>query len=138
MLTTESQGPTASVVRITPRSITWSQRRGLESVQTNLFGRTKDDPAAGFCQWMREQQVRQEEQVEEILSSSESKKDPFSSDNSGLEEEDEDLPPTSAHRPVTRSASKKLVSRPKRKAYKSKGSESGSSSRKWSKGQKYE
>ena len=90
----------------------------------------------GFCQWMREQQSGREEQVEEILSSSESKEDSVSSDNSGPEEEDKDLPLASTHRPVTRSMPKKQVSRPKRKAYMSKGSEPGGSSQKRSKGQK--
>ena len=95
-----------------------------------------DDPAVGFRQWMRDQQVRRKEQVEEILSSSESKEDPVSSDSSGSEGEDEDSPPASAHRPVTQSTSNKLVSRPKWKAYKSKGSKPESSSRKRSRGQK--
>ena len=74
--------------------------------------------------------------MEEISSSSESKEDPVSSDSNSLEGEDEDSPPASANRPVTRSTPKKLISRPKRKAYKSKGSGPGSSSRKRSKGQK--
>ena len=71
---------------------------------------------------MREQQAEREEQVEETLSSSKSEEDPISSDSYGLEEEDEDLSPTSAHRPVIWSTPKKPISRPKRKAYKSKGS----------------
>ena len=53
--TTGSQGPTAPVVRITLGSVTRSQRRGTGSVQTNLFGGTRDDPATGFRRWMREQ-----------------------------------------------------------------------------------
>ena len=129
-------GSTAPVVRTIPGSITRSQRRGLGSIQTNLFGGTRDDPAAGFCQLVKEQQVRREEQVEEILSSSESEEDPVPSDNSSSEGESEDSPPASAHRPVSQSTPKKLVSRPKQKAYKSKGSRLGSSSRKLSKGQK--
>ena len=77
---------------------------------------------------MREQQSGREEQVEEILSSSESKEDPVSSNSNGPEEEDEDSPLASAHRLVTRSMPKKRVSRPKRKAYRSKGSGLGGSS----------
>ena len=111
--TIRSQGPTTPIVRTTPGSVTWSQRRGLGSVQTNLFGGTRDDPTAGFCQWVRDQQVKHEEQVEEISSSSESEEDPISSDNSSSEGEDEDSPPALAHRSVTRSMPKKLVSRPK-------------------------
>ena len=60
--------------------------------------------------------------MEEISSSSESKEDPVSSDSSSSEGEDEDSPSASAHRLVTRSTPKKLISRPKQKAYKSKGS----------------
>ena len=56
-----SQGPTTLVVRITPGSVTWSQQRGTRSVQTNLFGRTRDDLAARFRRWMREQQFGREE-----------------------------------------------------------------------------
>ena len=134
--TTGSQGPTALVFRITPGSVTRSQRRGLGSVQINLFGETRDDPAAGFHQWIGEQQVKREKQVEEILSSSKSEEDPVSSDSNGSKEEDKDSPPASAHRLVIRSTPKKLVSRPKRKAYRSKGSGPGGSSRKRSKGQK--
>ena len=74
--------------------------------------------------------------MEEISSSSESEEDPVSSDSSSSEGEDDNSPPASAHRPVTWSMPKKLTSRPKRKAYKSKGSGPGSSSRKRSKGQK--
>ena len=84
---------------------------------------------------MREQWVRREEQVEEISSSSESKEDPVPSDSSSSEGEDKDSPPASAHRLVTRSMPKRSVSRPKWKAYKSKGFGLGSSSRKQSKGQ---
>ena len=81
------------------------------------------------------QQDGQEEQVEEISSSSKSKEDLVLSDDYGSEEEDEDSPLASAHRLVTRSTPKKPISRPKRKAYKSKGSGLGGSSRKQSKGQ---
>ena len=72
--------------------------------------------------------------MEEIFSSSELEEDPVY--NSGSEEEDEDLLPASAHRLVTRSTPKKPVSRPKRKAYRSKGSGPGGSSQKRSKGQR--
>ena len=104
---------------------------------------------------MREQQAQRKEQVEEVWSSFEAEEDPVddseeekeeeeeeedldSSDGYGLgeEEEDEDSPPALAHRPVTRSTPKKPVSRPKRKAYRSKGFGPGGSSRKQSKGQR--
>ena len=97
---------------------------------------------------MKKQQAQRDEQVEEVWSSFEAEEDPVddsdeeeedpgSSDGygSGEEEEDKDSPPVSAHRPVTRSTPKKPVSQPKRKAYKSKGSGPGGSSRKRSKGQ---
>ena len=83
---------------------------------------------------MGEQEVRREERVEEISSSSKSEEDSVSSDCNGSEEEDEDSPPTAAHRLVTQSTPKKLVSRPKRNAYRSKGSRLGGSSWKRSKG----
>ena len=76
--------------------------------------------------------------MEKVWSSSEAEKDPGSSDGYGSEEEeeDEDSPPASAHRPVTRSKPKRPVSRPKRKAYRTKGSGPRGSSRKQSKGQR--
>ena len=126
----------APVVRTTLGFVTRSERRGLESVQTNLFVGIRDDPTAGFRQWIRQQQVRRKEQVEEILSSFESEEDLILSDSNSSEGEDDDSPLASAHRPVIRSRPKKLTSRPKRKAYKSKGSEPGSSSQKRSNGQK--
>ena len=132
---TGSQGPTALVVRTTPGSITRSQRRGPGSVQTNLFGGTRDDPAAGLCQWVKEQQVRHEEQVEKISSSSESEEETVPSDRNSSEGEDEDSPLASTHRLVIWSTPKRPISRPKQKAYKSKGSGLGSSSQKRSKGQ---
>ena len=126
---TGSQRLTDPVVRITPGSVTQSQRRGTRSVQTNLFGGTRKDPSARFRQWMRKSQAQWEEQAEEVWSSSkaeedpvddreEEEEDPGSSDGygSGEEEEDEDSPPASAHRLVTQSTPKKSVSRPKRKA----------------------
>ena len=170
---TGSQGPTDPVVRITPGSITWSQRKRTGSIHANLFGVAPEEPMEGFRRWVRDQIVQRAEPAEEARSSSEGEEDlvgnedkdedgdedkdkddeddeeedkdseeedPGSSDaySSEEEEEDEDLPPASAHRPVTRSTPKKLVSRPKRKAYRTKGSGSGSSSRKWSKGQNSE
>ena len=102
-----------------------------------------------FRRWMREQQAQREEQVEEVWSSFEAVKDPIyssgeeeedpsSSDGYGSEEEqeDEDSPPASVHWPITRSTSKKSVSQPKRKAYRSKGSGLGGSSWKQFKGQR--
>ena len=87
--------------------------------------------------------------MEEVWSSSEAEEDPVDSSGeeeedpgssngygSGEEEEDEDSPLASAHRPMTWSTPKKPVSWPKRKAYKSKGSGLGGSSRKRSKGQR--
>ena len=147
--TTGSRGPMASVVRITAGSVTWSQWRRTGSIQTNLFGGTREDPATRFCRWMKEQMVEEEEQMEEIVSSKEEEEDPV--DNSGKEEEDpgssdgygsdeeeedEDSPPALAHRLVTKSTPKKLISRPKQKAYKTKGSGPGGSSQKQSKGQR--
>ena len=51
---TGSRGPTNPVIRITPGSVTRSQQRQTGSVQTNLFGETLNDLAAGFCRHMRE------------------------------------------------------------------------------------
>ena len=51
---TGSRGPTDPVIRITPGSVPRSQPRRPGSVQTNLFGETPDDPAAGFCRHMRQ------------------------------------------------------------------------------------
>ena len=104
---------------------------------------------------MRRFQAQREEQAEEEWSSFEAKEDPVDDEDneeedeeeeedpgssngygSGEEEEDKDSPSASAHRPVTRSTPKKPVSRPKRKAHRSKGSGPGGSSRKRSKGQR--
>ena len=104
---------------------------------------------------MRESQALREEQEEEVWSSfeveedpvddeddkeedEEEEEDPSSSDGygSGEEEEDKDSPLALVHRPVTRSTPKKPVSRPKRKAHRSKGSGPEGSSWKRSKGQK--
>ena len=113
----------------------------------------------GFRRWVRDQIAQWAEPKEEARSVSEGeedpvgdekededkddeeedeeeKEDPGSSDayDSGEEEEDDDSPPASSHRPVTRSTPKKPISRPKRKAYRTKGSRPGSSSQKWSRG----
>ena len=50
---TGSRGSTDPVIRITPGSVIHSQRR-TGSVQTNLFGGTPEDPAAGFRRHMRQ------------------------------------------------------------------------------------
>ena len=93
-----------------------------------------------------ERWAKQEEAVEEISSSSESKEDPVSDNNSSLEGEykgtmtpsqlDDNLEssPVPTHRPVTCSMPKKPTSRPKRKAYRTKVGEPGSSFRKKPKG----
>ena len=70
----------------------------------------------------------QEEEEEEAEDEDEEEEDPGYG-NSG-DNNDDDSPPASSHRPVTRSTPKKLVSRPKRKAFRNK-SGPGSSSRKW-------
>ena len=49
---TGSRGPTDPVIRFTPGSVARSQRR-TGSVQTNMFGRTSEDPVAGFRCHMR-------------------------------------------------------------------------------------
>ena len=156
---TGSRGPTNLVIQITPGSVTHSQRR-TGSVQTNLFGRTPDDRAAGFCRHMRElaDELRAETGEEPRISgdegnpvtgnsveeeaANEEKEDGDEEDedeeeeedlgygDSGDDNEDDDLPLASSHRPVTRSTPKKKpVSRPKRKAYRNQ-SGLGSSSRK--------
>ena len=51
---TGSRGPTDPVIRISPGSVPHSQPRRAGSVQTNLFGRTPDDPTAGFRRHMRQ------------------------------------------------------------------------------------
>ena len=51
---TGSRGPTNPVIRISPGSVPRSQQKRTGSVQTNLFGGTPDDPAAGFCCHMRQ------------------------------------------------------------------------------------
>ena len=101
---------------------------------------------------MRKSQAQREEQAEEVWSSFEAEEDPVdnseeeeeekeypgSSDGYGSEEEeeDEDSPPASVHRLVTWSTPKKLVSQPKQKAHRSKGSGPGGSSQKRSKEQR--
>ena len=49
-----SRGPTDRVIRISPGSVPRSQPRRAGFVQTNLFGGTPDDPAAGFRRHMRQ------------------------------------------------------------------------------------
>ena len=131
--TTGSRGPTNPVIRITSGFVTRSQQRRIGSVQTNLFGETPDDLAAGFRHRIREMAAELREQAEETRSGSEGEVDPVGEDeddedeeeeeDSGYydsrdDEEDDDSPPASSHRPETRSTPKKKpVSRPKRKAY---------------------
>ena len=109
----------------------------------------------GFRRLIRDQIAQRAEPAEEARSVSEGEEDPVGGEDeedeeedreeeedpgssnaydSGEEEEDKDSPPASAHRSVTRSTLKKLVSRPERKAYRTKGSRLGSSSQKRSKG----
>ena len=150
--TTGSWGPTDPVIRITSGSVTRSQRR-TRSVQTNLFGGTPKDPAAGFHRHMRQlvDELRAEMGEEQRISGDkddpitenpveedaadeeeededeEEEEDPGYGDL-GDDDEDDDSPPTSSHRPVTRSTpKKKLVSRPKRNAYRNKSGPGSSS-----------
>ena len=151
--TTGSQGPTDPVIRITPGSVIRSQQRQTGSVQTNLFGGTPDDPAARFRYRIRQLAAELRKQAEETRSGSEGKDDPAGEDeedkddedeeedekeeedpdstdayDSGDDKEDDDLPPASSHRLVTRSTPKKKpVSRPKRKAYRTQSGPGGSS-----------
>ena len=87
----------------------------------------EDDPVGDDEEDKDEDEEEEDEEEEE---------DPGSNDayDSGDDEEDYDSPLASSHRPVTRSTPKKPVSRPKRKAYRTKGSGPGSSSRKRSRG----
>ena len=153
--TTGSRGPTDPVIRITPGSVTRSWRRRTGSIQANLFGEAQEEPVEGFCQWVQDQIAQRAEPAKEARSVSEGEDDPVGDDeededkddeeedeeeeedpgssdayDSEDDEEDDDSPPASSHKPVTRSTSKKPVSRSKRKAYQTKGSGPGSSSRK--------
>ena len=154
--TTGSLGPTDPVIQITPGSVTWSRQRRTGSVQTNLFGGTPDDPAAGFRHRVRELAAELKEQAEETRSDFEGEDNPVGEDeedkddedeeeeeedpgstnayDSGDDEEDDDSPPASSHKLVTQSTPKKSVSRLKRKAYWTKGSGPRSSSRKRTRG----
>ena len=98
------------------------------------------------CKRAREQRARQEDPIEEVLSSFESEEDAVTLSNNNSEGEyegtttpsqpDDDLessPPATGHRPVTRSMPRKPTSRPKQKAYKTR-TELGSSSKKLSRG----
>ena len=112
----------------------------------------------GFRRWVQGEITRRAEPAEEAQSGSEGEdnlvgedeededkddeeedeedeEDPGSSDtyDSGDEEKDDNSPPASLHRPVTRSTPKKPVSQPKRKAYRTK-SGPGSSSWKQTRG----
>ena len=51
---TGSRGPIDLVIRISLGSVPRSQPRRAGSIQTNLFGGTPDDPAAGFRRHMRQ------------------------------------------------------------------------------------
>ena len=145
---TRSRGPTDPVIWITPDSVTWSQQRRTGSFQTNLFSGTPEDPVAGFRHRVRELAAKLEEQAKETRSGFEAEEDPIGEEDEEEEEEeeedpgssdaydsrededDDDPPLASSHRPVTQSTPKKPVSRLKRKAYRTKGSGPGSSSRK--------
>ena len=156
-----SRGPTDLVIRITPGSVARSRRRRTGSIQANLFGEAQEEPVEGFCRWVQDPIAQRTEPAEEARSVSKGEDDPVGDDeededededdkeenegeeedlgssdayDSGDDEEDNDSPPASSHRPVTRSTPKKPVSRPKRKAYRTKGSGPGSSSRKRSRG----
>ena len=123
----------------------------------NLFGGDPDDSAAGFRHHMRqladelwveigdeddpatENPVEetaaepgagsQEEEEEEAADEDEDEEEEDPGYGNSRDNDDDDSPPASSHRPVTRSTPKKLVSRPKRKAFRNK-SGPGSSSRK--------
>ena len=72
----------------------------------------------------------EEDDADEDDEDEEEEEDPGYGD-SGSDDEDDDSPPTSSHRPVIRSIpKKKLVSRPKRKAYRNQFGPRNSS-RKW-------
>ena len=101
--------------------------------ERRIFG-DKDDPvtrnpveeAAAEVEGEPEAGNQEEEEDED---EDEDKEEDSGYGNSG-DDDDDDSPPTSLHRPVTRSTPKKQpVSRPKRKAYRNK-SGPGSSSRK--------
>ena len=140
--TTNSRGTTILVTQTTLGSITQSQRKGTGSVQTNLFGEPRVGMAEAICERIRERRIRREEPVEEILSLSESEKDPVPDSSNSLEgeyegtttpsqpDDDPKSSPVPTHRPVTRSMPKKPTFRPKRKAYKTMADEHDSSSRK--------
>ena len=102
-----------------------------------------------ICRKVWEHRARQEEPaekdpVEELLSSSRSDPVTFSSSSSKREykgtttpsrpDDNPDLSPAPARRPVTRSTPKKPTSRPKWKACKSKATKPGSGSQKQSRG----
>ena len=78
----------------------------------------------------------EDEDNEDEKEDEEEEEDPGSTNayDSGDDEEDDDSLPASSHRPVTRSTPKKPIFWPKRKAYRTKGSGPGSSSRKKTRG----
>ena len=86
----------------------------------------EEDPVGGEDKEDEEDEEEDEEEEENLGSS-----DAY---DSGEDEDNDDSPLASSHRLVTQSTPKKPVSRPKRKAYRTKGSEPGSSSRKRSRG----
>ena len=96
---TGSRGPTNLVIQITAGSVPRSQPRRAGSVQTNLFGGTPDDPAAGFRRHMRQlaDELRAETGEEQRISGEED--DPVTENpaeetaaepEAGNEEEEED------------------------------------------------
>ena len=90
-----SRGPTDPVIWITPSSVTRSQQRRTGSVQTNLFGGTPDDPAAGFRRHMRQlaAELRVETGEERRISGDEDDpvtENPVEEEANDEEEEDED------------------------------------------------
>ena len=92
---TGSRGPTDPVIRITPGSVTRSQQRRTRSVQTNLFGRTPDDPSAGFRRHMRQlaAELRAETGEERRISGDEDDPvtgNPVEGESEDEEDEDED------------------------------------------------
>ena len=89
----------------------------------------EDDPATGFPveETAAEPGAGSQEEEEEAAAEDEEEEEPGYG-NSG-DNDDDDSPPVSSHRLVTRSTTKKPVSRPKRKAFRNK-SGPGSSSRK--------
>ena len=100
----------------------------VEDEERRISG-DEDDPATGILvgETAVESGADDQAEEEEVEDEDEEDNDP-GYDNSG--DDDDDSPPASSHRPVTRSTPKKLVARPKRKAYRIKSEpESGSRKR---------